>query len=294
MLYFYNIFIIINIGIRVGVRNLIILAVFMQRRSKKMRIATYNVWYPEIDVRKEQLLYEINNTDADVIGLQEAPPEFYKCLVANSKFPYYTYVPYDDNCGLVFLCKHPILEHFSLTTSDEFENSIAHNIVFEVNGIRFSATNVHLPWDSVIEKEKQIVAIDKYIHNQKDNVNFFVLLGDFNCTLNSSVHHYLLGDQTLHGYEAKPYWNDLATVHAALNGYDIASTLDFTNNPRWGGKNTNYVPDTCDRVYIMESFNWDYEFKLLDVSIFGKEVSTKTGFAPSDHYGLMADVEFTI
>ena len=266
-----------------------------------MRFATYNVWYPEIDIRAKQLLAEIDKVDADVIGLQEVPPAFYEELVRKCKYEHCRYVPYadeymdiDEKIGLAILCKHPIAEHFSLFDSAENGNSIAHNVIFETGGIRFSVTNVHLPWDSVLAKEQQIVAVDKFIHAQKDNANFFILLGDFNCALNSSVHHYLLGEQTLLGCESKPYWNDLAGAHAALHDYAIAPTLDFVNNPRWRGKNTVYVPDTYDRIYVMESFNWDYTFSLHDVRIFGTEVSQKTGYAPSDHYGVFADVEFNL
>jgi len=192
------------------------------------------------------------------------------------------------------LSKHKILSSYFLNESEEFNNSLALNVIIEINGIKYSITNVHLPWDSVLEKEKQIVAIDKYIHKQKEQVNFFILLGDFNCTLNSSVHRYLLGDQSLLGFESKPYWNDIASVHAFLNNYNITPTLDFINNPRWKGKNTNYIPDTCDRILIMESYNWDFEFMLKNVCVFGKDVSSETGFAPSDHYGLYSEVDFKI
>ena len=266
-----------------------------------MRFATYNVWYPEIDIRAEQLLVEIDRADADVIGLQEVPPAFYEEIVRKCKYKYCGYVPYadeyvdvDEKMGLAILCKYPIIEHFSLFDSEENGNSIAHNIIFEKEGVRVSVTNAHLPWDSAIEREKQIIAVDKFIHAQKDKVHFFVLLGDFNCTLNSSVHRYLLGDQTLLGCEAKPCWNDLASAHAALNNYAVTPTLDFVNNPRWRGKNTVYVPDTCDRIYVMESFNWDYAFSLSDVKVFGTKISQKTGYAPSDHYGVLAEVKFSV
>jgi endonuclease/exonuclease/phosphatase family metal-dependent hydrolase len=260
-----------------------------------MKIATYNVWNENIDLRKEQLIQEINNIDVDIIGLQEVPTNFWKELINQSKYKYSEYFMYnDENEGLAFLSKHQIKTSFFLNDSLEFRNSLALNIVLELNSVKFSITNVHLPWDSVLAKERQIVAIDKYIHLQKEMVHFFILLGDFNCTENSSVHNYLLGNQSLLGCESKPYWNDLASVHATLNGYDIVPTLDFVTNPRWGGKNKNYIPDTCDRILIMEPHNWDYEFKLQTVDVFGKNISQKTGLAPSDHYGLVSEVEFII
>lgn len=263
-----------------------------------MKIATYNVWYPNIDIRTEQLIQEIGRIDADIIGLQEVPLHFYENLIGNINFPYHAYISYkneyEDECyGLAFLCKYPLCEHLSLFEISDYDNSIAHNAIFEADGIKFSITNIHLPWDSALAKEKQIVAIDRYIHEQRNKADFFILVGDFNSALTSSVHNYLLGNQTLLGCESKPYWNDLASSHAALNGYEVMPTLDFVNNPRWHGRNTNYIPIACDRIYVMESFNWDNEFHLRNVSIFGKEASPKSGFAPSDHYGLLAEVEFT-
>jgi Metal-dependent hydrolase len=259
-----------------------------------VKIATYNVWYEGIEARAQQLLEEINRINADIIGLQEVPPDFYEKLITNTKFLYHEFVLYDEEMGLAVLSRFPICKHFSLTDCADFDRSIAHNVIVETENIKFSITNVHLPWDSVLAKERQIVAIDKYIHMQKDKADFFILLGDFNCTHNSSVHHYLLGDQSLLESEARPYWNDLAGVHAGLNGYEVVPTLDFVNNPRWQGENTNYLPDVCDRIYIMESFNWKNEFKLKNVEIFGKEVSTVTKLAPSDHYGLAAEAMFKI
>jgi hypothetical protein len=44
----------------------------------------------------------------------------------------------------------------------------------------------------------------------------------------------------------------------------------------------------------MGSFNWDYVYSLRDVKVFGQEVSPKTGYAPNDHYGVLAEVDFTV
>jgi endonuclease/exonuclease/phosphatase family metal-dependent hydrolase len=259
-----------------------------------VKIATYNVWNKDIDIRTEQLIQEINDIDVDIIGLQEVPPKFWAYIIKKINYNSHTYFMYkNQEEGLAFLSKHNIKNPVFLNESNEFDNSLALSVIFELKDIKFSVTNVHLPWDSVLAKEKQIVAIDKYIHSQRDKVDFSILLGDFNCTESSSVHHYLLGDQSLLGYESKPYWNNLAGVHAYFNNYDTIPTLDFVNNPRWAGKNTNYIPDTCDRILIMESYNWDYEFKLKNVCVFGKNISIKTGFAPSDHYGLLAEIDFS-
>jgi endonuclease/exonuclease/phosphatase family metal-dependent hydrolase len=258
-----------------------------------MRIATFNIWNSDIAKRIEQIIQELNSIDVDIIGLQEVPKNYWSIISKNVIYKNSIYYPYEgQDEGLAFFSKYKIIDSFFLNNSNEYNNSLALNIIIEQNGIKISITNVHLPWDSIVLKEKQIIAIDKFIHEQKNIAKFSILLGDFNCTENSSVHHYLLGNQTLLGCEAKPYWNDLATVHAFLNNYKINPTLDFVNNPRWGGKNTNYIPDACDRILIMEPYDWNFEYRLKNVSIFGKNVSTKTGFAPSDHYGLVAEVDF--
>jgi endonuclease/exonuclease/phosphatase family metal-dependent hydrolase len=121
-------------------------------------------------------------------------------------------------------------------------------------------------------------------------VDFSIMLGDFNCTPNSSVHRYLLGEQSLFDCESKPHWNDLANSHAKLNGDIAPPTLDFSNNPRWGGKDTLQIPDRCDRILVMEK--WNSEISLKDVSLFGQIVSPQTNLAPSDHYGVVAEIEF--
>jgi endonuclease/exonuclease/phosphatase family metal-dependent hydrolase len=50
---------------------------------KTMKIATYNVWNEDkgIGKRFKQLIHEINNVDADIIGLQEVTPFFYNTIL---------------------------------------------------------------------------------------------------------------------------------------------------------------------------------------------------------------------
>jgi len=105
-----------------------------------MKIATYNIWYPNIDKRAEQLIDTIKNVDADIICLQEVPPTFYEKLVDTLNYSHHAYASHNahtnDDFGLAFLSKHPISEHFLLTESNEYTNSNAHHAIFEVNHIR--------------------------------------------------------------------------------------------------------------------------------------------------------------
>ena len=120
--------------------------------------------------------------------------------------------------------------------------------------------------------------------------DFYVLLGDFNGNMNSSVNRYLLGDQTINGYESNLYWNDLQSGYCVRKGTSLTPTLDFINNPRWAGKETITVPMVTDRIYVMES--WD-DIDMNGLVVFGTEVYPDIEMTASDHYGIVAELEFS-
>ncbi len=100
---------------------------------------------------------------------------------------------------------------------------------------------------------------------------------------------YLLGEQTLNGQEAAPYWFEVSSTYTSIQGLPLLPTLDFTHNPRWNGKNTTEIPYTADRIYVMYGRGND---TLEKVELFGTEISQETGLAPSDHYGVAANIVF--
>ncbi len=256
-----------------------------------MRIATYNIWNDEntLELRAKQIVKEISTVNADIIGLQEVSTEFYNnYLVKESGYVHHVFMQYPgEEEGLVILSKYPLIFLEALYQREDYANSMAMNAFFMVDGLRFSLTNVHLPWDSVGKREHQILAIERHLSEQ--NADFHILLGDFNSGIGSSVHRYLVGDQTLQGCEAKPCWNDLAAAYTARVGEPVKTTLDTVHNPRWEGKKSIYVPEVMDRIYIRDHWN---ETELESVQIFGTAVSKKTGYAASDHYGVVAEVNF--
>ena len=256
-----------------------------------MKIATYNIWNDEttLELRAKQIMEEIREVNADVIGLQEVSTEFYKNhLVKESGYLYHAFMQYPgEEEGLAMLSHYPLIFLETLYQRQDYANSMAMNAFFMVDGVRFSLTNVHLPWDSVKTREHQILAIDRHLREQ--NADFYILLGDFNGDIGSSVDAYLNGNQTLHGCEANPCWNDLASAYAARCGEAVRPTLDTVNNPRWKGKKSIYTPEVMDRIYIRD--HW-YVTELESVELFGTKVSKKTGYAASDHYGVVAEVIF--
>ena len=256
-----------------------------------MKIATYNIWNDEatLELRAAQILDEIRTVNADIIGLQEVSAKIYNnCLATESGYVHHVFMQYPgEEEGLAMLSRYPLIFLEALYQRGDYANSTAMNAFFMVDGVRFSLTNVHLPWNSVGVREQQILAVDRHLHGQ--NADFHILLGDFNGDIGSSVDRYLTGEQTLHGCEANPCWNDLARAYAARNGEAVKPTLDTVHNPRWAGKKSIYAPEVMDRIYIMDHWN---ETELESVELFGTKVSKKTGYAASDHYGVVAEVTF--
>ena len=256
-----------------------------------LKIATYNIWNnEEQDKRETHILQELHGTEADVIGLQEVTSDFFENVLAKDKvYPHSCFYAYaGENEGLAILSKVPICEEHFLNKNEENAYSNALNVIVTINDIKISVTNVHLPWDSVKKQEEQIVAIDRFIHAQK-NADFYVLLGDFNGNMNSSVNRYLLGDQTINGYESNLYWNDLQSGYCVRKDMPLTPTLDFINNPRWAGKETISVPMVADRIYVMES--WD-DVDMNQLSVFGTEIYSDIEMTASDHYGIVVELEF--
>lgn len=258
-----------------------------------MRIATYNVWNEDkgIGGRFKQILQEIIDVGPDIIALQEVTTKFFQdILTHNIGYQYCEFSKYiDEDEGLAILSKYPIESCTFLHANSDYSNSKAQNILFKCGKSRFSFTNVHMPCDSAREKEQQIVAIDKFIHKQKEKADYYVLLGDFNSGINSSIHRFLTGEQTINNEESIPYWLDITGNYATLHNLLLQPTLDCINNPRWKGKNTIYAPDNVDRIYILD--NWA-AMEFVGTGIFGTDISPINNLSASDHYGVVVDVEF--
>lgn len=257
-----------------------------------LRIATYNIWNDAEgqQKREKQILQEMHATNADVIGLQEVTKFFYEnVLVMDEEYPYSCFYTYEgESEGLAILSKFPMHEEIFLNQNEKYSYSNALNVIVQTNDLKISITNLHLPWDSVKKQEEQIVAIDSFIHAQPD-VDFYVLLGDFNGNMNSSVNRYLLGDQTINGQESNLYWNDLQSGYCVRRGIPLVPTLDFIKNPRWRGKETISVPMVADRIYVMES--WD-DIDMNEFAIFGTNIYPEIQMTASDHYGIVAELKF--
>lgn len=248
-----------------------------------MKIATFNIWNSDrgMPLRGQQILNEIKTLNADIICLQEVKEEAYnkiKSEISEYKFNYY-HTFNNEYDALVVLSKYPIL------TKRHTKCAVLTTCTYENN--TFLVVNVHLPWDSIIQKEQYIVDILKEIKGI--DTDYAILAGDFNCLENSSVHHYLTGQRTLLNSEANPCWYDIAEVYADITNSKLENTLDLRNNPRWKGKNYTYTSSRLDRIYIRDAFPESPPL-LKSFSLFGKNIDEKSEYCASDHYGVVAEI----
>lgn len=249
----------------------------------KMKIATFNIWNSDrgMPLREQQIINEIKSVNSDVICLQEVKEEVYNKL--NSELTEYQHSYYHyfnaEYTGLAVFSKYPILKkHYTecaIFTTCEYENNV------------YLVINVHLPWDSVSQKEQLIVNILQ--ESRSIDADYAILTGDFNCSVNSSVHQYITGQRTLLNTEVTSFWDDLAEVYAEITNTEPEFTLNLRTNPRWKGKDFAVTSGRLDRIYLRDAFPKAFP-ELKSFALFGKEVDEESGYCASDHYGVVAEI----
>ena len=247
-----------------------------------MRIATYNIWDSDagMPMRFQQLIHEIIGVRADIICLQEVSS--HEKHNTFSSLCGYNYSHWQAQTGLSILSRYPI------GRPADFEYGTSAYIQLE--GKTLLVINVHLPWEKASLREKAIVNIVDNIASIK--ADYTLLMGDFNSSENSSVHRFLTNEQSL--LDADAYYFDLAEVSAEISGTNTLATLNFRENPRWGmveAKNTIEVNQRFDWILLKNPYPIELP-ELKKCVLFGTEISKETGLSASDHYGIMAELDF--
>jgi hypothetical protein len=249
-----------------------------------MKIATYNVWNSEkgFPKRLQQIIEEINRIDADIIGLQEVSDARLQSIIESCNYPYYFEVNREGLIGeLAILSKHPII----------FKAEGKYSLVTVVNyqGIKLAIANLHLPYDSTLEREEEIVKVESTILGVEADFQF--IIGDYNCSEHSSVYRFLTSDVALSGNECNIYWIDLAMVAEERFNIRREMTLDLMNNPRWKTGNVCDSSARVDLIFMHDCYPKDYP-NMKVFNYFGKSIDDVTGLSPSDHYGVVVDLSF--
>lgn len=251
-----------------------------------MKIASYNIWNSREGMpdRAQHLIHEIMKADPDIICLQEVENKALACEIARGAN--YSYMFFDSYAGkaegLCILSRSPYWITVSL-----FGKANAICAVLEIEGKEIAIVNLHLPWDSALERERQITEVVLKLKSLKCDLLFVV--GDFNCADNSDVHRFLLGECTLNGVETNPYFFDLAETYAELTNSALEPTLNFRRNPRFIN-NTIEKNQRYDRILLQNTYPEELP-TLEKYQMWGKLVYKETGLAASDHYGVMVELK---
>ena len=215
-----------------------------------MKIATYNIWNSEsgMPYRIKYIVNEIKLINADVICLQEVSSrKLAEGIAANADYHYW----YFDNSQ------------------------------------KIAVVNVHLPWDSVLISEHQIIKIVNAV--DKKTYEYVYMAGDFNCSDFSDVQRFLLGECTLNNCESLPCWFDLASAYAEITDKKAENTLDFWKNPRFKG-NTVETNSRFDRILLQNTYPQPFPV-LSRCNVFGTAIYEDIALAASDHYGVVVEME---
>lgn len=251
-----------------------------------MKIATYNIWNSEsgMPYRSKYIVNEIQKIKADVVCLQEVHNhELAEIIAVNAGYKYWYFDNYqNDEEGLCILSNIPFEECDSwLNDSNAIYCSFLHK------GKKVSVINVHLPWDSVAERERQIVSIVTAVDKKQND--FVYMLGDFNCNDSSDVQRFLRGECLLNNCESRPCWFDLALSYAELTNTNAEYTLNFRENPRFK-INTIETNSRYDRILLRNTYPCDFPI-LRKCTLFGQTIYNDINLSASDHYGVVVEIE---
>ena len=176
-----------------------------------MKIATYNIWNSEngMPYRSKYILDEIQKVKADILCLQEVHNrELAENIAVGAGYQYWYFDNYpNDEEGLCILSNMPFAECESwINDSNAISCSFIHN------SKKVSVINIHLPWNSALKREQQIVSIVTAVN--KKRYDYVYLVGDFNCNDSADVQRFLRGECLLGNCESTPCWFDLALSYA--------------------------------------------------------------------------------
>ncbi|GIN72668.1 hypothetical protein J14TS2_31430 [Bacillus sp. J14TS2] len=252
-----------------------------------MKIATFNLWNKDStwSIRKGSIIKEILSINADIIALQEVPRiQEIESISKHVDVKYYNFMQYEgEEEGLAILSKYPI-ECIS-NKINTILNQCAQRVIAKVNGMNIGITNVHLNWESVYQREMEIIEVVNWI-SESNSPDYEILCGDFNSTpYKSSIYNFLVGEASINSIDTS--WIDL--------GQSLKSpTLDFINN------NWLHNRDNLNNIRVPVRYDWTLlkscypkeESKLSNIEIFANKTTAMYKNFPSDHYGVYVDLDF--
>ena len=231
-----------------------------------MKIATFNIWNKQVEWEKriEGICGEIQRINPDIIALQEVK----------------TFISAESNMNVAHYISEK-LESFhcifkEYPDSPDESNYCAIRITVKHDELDYGITNVHLNWRTSEIRQEQIMTVNQWISdNQK---SYEILCGDFNDVPDSNTHRYLIYND----------WSDVA-LNYEKRGFKAQPTLDYTNNTYLKNGGTSQKTLRYDWILLKRKTslkNWKIDY----VEIFGDKLLGKYAVLPSDHYGVIAEI----
>lgn len=256
----------------------------VRKCEKRLCLATYNIWNSDdgMPFRAECIVKEIQKIKPDILCLQEVKDKTMAYELADKLEMSCYFINYENNEeGICVLSTYPIIE------KEDWTDVNAQYVTVQYNLKTWGIVNTHLPWDSVIKREKYISKIVSGLAEK--NCDYVFILGDFNSGNDSNVFRMLKGECSLYETEANPCYYDLALASAQVSGVTVKSTLDFQNNPRFH-ENTIEISQRFDRIFLRNTYPVEFP-RLVECDVFGTKVYSEIDLCASDHYGVYAVVE---
>ncbi|WP_214890368.1 endonuclease/exonuclease/phosphatase family protein [Exiguobacterium sp. s142] len=250
-----------------------------------MRIASFNIWNnPTLwHERIGAICEEVKRVAPDMLALQEVKTYIdgetgidVATYIANQTgYPFCVFHPYPDSPdeGLAVLSKVPLATNDAIWHYEvEEANYCAMRVTFQVGGHVFGLTNVHLNWRSSDIREAQMKAVHEWIG---EGERYEILCGDFNDDPQSENHHYLTEHR----------WVDVAKYDEG----EAQPTLDYTHNPYL--QQDSLMKRSSRYDWILLRHVEVNSLLITNVDVFGNASVSKTNILPSDHYGVLFDLD---
>ena len=231
-----------------------------------MKICTFNIWNEEVnfDIRLKLLVKELKRNEIDILALQEVKSiDVFNKIKEETRFLYGYY-----NDGVGILSKLELEQISSYSENNNYMIRVKHN--------NTSITNVHFDWK---KKENRLSGLEHYF-DMLEEVAYEneIILGDFNDIPESELHFEL----------ALQEFDDVHQIYSHSINEVPKPTLDILNNPRWRNKETDEDPYRFDWTMI----NTTNKYTINSVKLIGTEEENE--ISPSDHYGVLADIDIKI
>ncbi|MCS6913147.1 MAG: endonuclease/exonuclease/phosphatase family protein [Myxococcales bacterium] len=264
--------------------------------SGRLRVVTLNLWGEQepLDVRMSLIERQLRALDPDVVALQEVrqvlprvPNQAETLARALGMHP--VFCPATEWGGglegLALLSRNPVLHsgHVELPHAVPSERRILlwARIRHEAGVVLCGCTHLNYRLHHGSIREDQVEAVDAEMQRQEADLR--VLMGDFNAVPDSDEIRYLRGLHSIRG--RRTFYQDAwAQLHPGEAGYTWSRKNPFTQRLPF------LEPDRrLDYVFVGPRSR-DGRGHIHDCRIV-LDVPDRQGVFPSDHFGLMADVQ---